>query len=115
MGGLVEALEAIAPAVVPPPVSGLGAWFGLASAVAQTKDGPKAARPHRHPVAFAPAVISLTNRHAHWTCWQCEAEVICQSVYGYTCDNCDVQQSAMSNCKPDPLFDYDAAAAWLNP
>lgn len=95
----------------PPPLTGLAAWFhGTYKPAPLT---PEDGWCECDKVPNRPG--SMTNRHVHWTCWQCGTEVICVSVYGYTCDNCDVAQNAMSNCKPDPNFDYDAAAAWLNP
>lgn len=95
----------------PPPLSGLAAWFHGTY--------PKPTAKLEDPWCECDKVPnrpgSMTNRHVHWTCWQCGTEVICVSVYGYTCDNCDVAQNAMSDAKPDPMFDYDAAALWLNP
>lgn len=95
----------------PIPLTGLAAWFH--GTYKPAPDTPEDGWCECPAMPMRPG--GQTNRHVHWTCWQCGTEVICVSVYGYTCDNCDVQQSAMSNCKPDPNFDYDAAAAWLNP
>lgn len=96
----------------PPPLSGLAAWFGGTSTpVPPQPTDDRWCECDRVPNRPG----SMTNRHVHWTCWQCGTEVICPSVYGYTCNDCDVAQAAMSNCAPDPNFDYDAAALWLNP